>query len=210
MDRLAAAWEARVKPDDTVIVAGDIDWALHLDQARETLARLHAWPGHKILVRGNHDYWWSSKTTNRVRAVLPEDIELLHNNSFLVQGFNVCGSKGSPVPGSLEWTDNDEKLLNRELIRLQTSLESRVPGFPTVVALHYPPFYPSSGTSRYKELLDRYEVTVCVYGHLHGEAASSGPHGTYDGVEYKLVAGDAVSFEPVAVGERQAPVYHGK
>src|SRR5579871_3357642 len=106
--RLEEAWREIVEPDDTVVVVGDIDWALHLEDARETLERLERLPGRKALIRGNHDYWWSSKTTGKLRKQLPAGMELIHNSSLQVEGFNVCGTKGSPVPGSTEWTPEHE------------------------------------------------------------------------------------------------------
>ena len=99
MDRLESAWESMVAPNDTVVIAGDIDWAMRLEEALFTLQRLDRWRGSKLLIRGNHDYWWSSKTTSKVRRAVPASIRLIHNNSVVVEGINVCGSKGSPVPG---------------------------------------------------------------------------------------------------------------
>jgi predicted phosphohydrolase len=206
VDRLESAWQARVGADDTVIVAGDIDWALHLKDALETLSRIDSWNGHKILIRGNHDYWWSSKTTNRVRQSLPPSIELLHNTALRVEDMNICGAKGSPVPGGADWTDENAKLLNRETQRLRLSLDARDRRLPTIVALHYPPLYPSHPESPYAELLQEFSVDVCVYGHLHGRAAGSGPTGCYRTTEYLLVAADAVNFEPQLVAAGGAVV----
>jgi uncharacterized protein len=199
VDRLESAWERVVAPNDTVVIAGDIDWALHLEGALFTLERLDSWNGTKLLIRGNHDYWWSSKTTNKVRRGLPASIRLIHNDSVEVEGTNVCGSKGSPVPGGIDWTPENEKLLARELHRLRLSLDSRSANIPTIVALHYPPFYPKIGSSQYKNILEDFRVACCVYGHLHGDASAWGPNGTYDGVHYRLVAADYVKFCPVPV-----------
>jgi predicted phosphohydrolase len=200
MERLERAWHRLVSEEDTVIVAGDIDWGLRMEEAMETMHWLADLPGKKILLRGNHDYWWSSKATNRVRRTLPPGIEALHNNCLQADGFNVCGTKGSPVPGGIDWTPENAKMLNREQLRLCMSLDARDPSLPTVVAIHYPPFYPSQSTSPYREILERYHVCACVYGHLHGGAAGAGPEGCYGGVEYRLVAGDAIDFAPVLVG----------
>jgi predicted phosphohydrolase len=197
LTRLHQAWEQSVEHDDTIIIAGDIDWALHLEEAEETLSWLASLPGHKILLRGNHDYWWSSKTTNRVRRSLPPSLEILHNNAFQAEGFNICGTKGSPVPGAIDWTDQDAKLLNREQQRLQLSLDARRAALPTIVALHFPPFYGNQGTSPFRIMLEAAEVVSVVYGHLHGAAAASGPDGCLGGIAYQLVAGDAVDFHPV-------------
>lgn len=199
VDRLEEAWETSVRPDDTVIIAGDIDWALRLEDAIETLTRVAGWTGRKILLRGNHDYWWSSKTTSKVRRYLPAGLELLYNNALLAEGFNICGAKGSPVPGGIDWSEQDAKLLNREVQRLDLSLGGRDPDLPTVVALHYPPFHPAHLASPYRDAIEHVEAAACVYGHLHGTAGGSGPSGRVDGVEYYLVAGDAVDFKPVLI-----------
>lgn len=206
-DALEQAWREMVQPEDTVIVAGDLEWALHLEDALETLERLSSWTGHKILLRGNHDYWWSSKTTNKVRAVLPATLTLLHNNAIQAEGFNICGSKGSPVPGGIDWTPENAKLLNREEQRLQLSLDARDVQRPTIVALHFPPFYRSHEQSPYRTILERHGVRACVYGHLHAEAAAAGPNGRYGSIEYYLVAADALRFRPVlvAAGEEIIP-----
>jgi predicted phosphohydrolase len=211
VSRLEQAWTQSVREEDTVIVAGDIDWALHIEDAMDTLTRLGRWPGTKLLIRGNHDYWWSSKTTNRVRKSLPAGIELIHNNAATADGFNICGAKGSPVPGGIEWTPEDEKLLNRECQRLQLSLDARRPDLPTIVAFHYPPFYPGS-SSVFTELMMGVNVECCVYGHLHGAAAGMGPDGEYGGIVYRLVAADGVDFRPVLIardGEIVRPAVSG-
>ena len=199
MDRLESNWEKSVGRADTVVIAGDIDWALRLEDAVFTLKRLDTWNGNKVMIRGNHDYWWSSKTTNKVRRILPPSLRLVHNDSVVVEEVNVCGAKGSPVPGGIDWTPENDRLLRREVQRLRLSLDSRQPELATIVALHYPPFYPGIGSSPYKVMLEEFGVGCCVFGHLHGDAASSGPNGVVDGVEYRLVAGDYVHFEPVQV-----------
>ncbi|HLJ66777.1 MAG TPA: metallophosphoesterase [Chloroflexota bacterium] len=197
--RLEAAWNDLVSADDVVIIAGDIDWALRLDDALETLRRIDSWAGTKLLIRGNHDYWWSSKATNRVRRQLPPSLHLLHNNSAQLDGFNICGAKGSPVPGGPDWNEESERLLEREVNRLHLSLDSRDAGLPTIVALHYPPFYRSTCASPLKDTIELAGVACVVYGHLHGNAAGSGPSGMIEGIEYRLVAADAVGFRPVAI-----------
>lgn len=206
MSRVGEAWQQLVAAGDTVIVAGDIDWALRVEEARDTLEQLGSWPGRKILVRGNHDYWWSSKTTNKVRRALPDGIELLHNNALQADGFNICGTKGAPVPGGIDWTDQDARLLQREEHRLLLSLGHRVPTLPTIVALHYPPFYMAHPASPFRAILEQEGVCLTVYGHLHGVAAGSGPSGRHGNLCYRLVAADALAFRPLLVGESGAVV----
>jgi predicted phosphohydrolase len=199
VERIETAWQERVAEGDTVIIVGDTEWALHLADAVETLERIDSWPGRKVLVRGNHDYWWSSKTTGKVRKALPPTITALHNDSVQSEGFNICGAKGSPVPGGLDWSDQDAKLLNRECERLRLSLAARDVALPTIAALHYPPLYPSNPRTQFQEILDGAGVACCVYGHLHGEAGDGGFQGRYGRVEYRLVAADSVGFRPVLI-----------
>jgi len=201
VSKLSEEWHNCVAPDDTVIVAGDTDWGLHFEDARETLALLDGWPGSKILVRGNHDYWWSSKATNKVRRDLPGSLRALHNNAYQVEGFNVCGTKGPPVPGAAEWTDTDNKILNRELQRLRLSLEARAQDLPTIVALHYPPFYRGNESSPYRDVLDECEVALCVYGHLHANASAIGPTGRAGHTEYRIASADRLRFVPLLLAK---------
>jgi hypothetical protein len=196
VDRIEGHWNAAVEPLDTVIIAGDIDWALRLDQALPTLERIGKWNGHKILLRGNHDYWWSSDTTNKVRRILSPNMQLLHNNAITVEGLNVVGTKGSAVPGAIEWTETETKLLNREVERLKLSLADRDLSLRTIAVLHYPPFYPSQGPTPFVDLMQSASVDLCVYGHIHGPQAGSGPRGTVDGITYAPVAADYLEFKP--------------
>jgi len=201
MERLEQAWAECVAPDDTVIIAGDIDWALHLDDAADTLQRLDRWSGSKILIRGNHDYWWSSKATNKVRRALPPSLRTIHNDAVQADGFNICGTKGASVPGGIEWTAEDARLLDREVQRLRRSIEARDLELPTIVALHYPPFYRAGGTSPFRDLIEEVGAAFVVYGHLHAEAATTGPLGLHGDTTYLLVAADAVDFRPVLVAD---------
>jgi uncharacterized protein len=199
VERLETAWKESVRAEDTVIVAGDIDWALYLDDARETLDRLGRWNGTKVIIRGNHDYWWSSKSTNRVRRSLPAGVLALHNDAIQREGFNICGAKGSPVPGGLDWTDEDSRLLDREVQRLRQSLANREPSLPTIVVLHFPPFIGQNGQSLYREVIEEAGAAACVYGHLHGVSSRAGPQGKIGGVYYHLVAGDYLGFRPARI-----------
>src|SRR5579872_2352930 len=188
MARLETAWNESVAPADTVIVAGDIDWALRPEEASDTLRALDQWNGTKILVRGNHDYWWSSKATNRLRRTLPPSIKALHNDAFQADGYNVCGTKGAPVPGGIEWTAEHARLLDREVGRLERSLQARDASLPTILAMHYPPFFVGKPSSPFRELIDEADAEFVVYGHLHADAGVGGPNGHFGRTTYRLVA----------------------
>lgn len=200
LGRIEQAWNMLVEAGDTVIVAGDLDWSMRPEEAVPTLRRLAQWKGRKILIRGNHDYWWSSDATNKVRRLLPDTVELLHNNACEAEGFAIVGCKGSPVPGGLDWTETDAKLLNREVQRLKLSLAAAGAGLPAIAALHYPPAFASRLDTPYTEIFHAAgNVRLCVYGHLHGVRARAAIEGEVDGVRYRLVAADHVDFSPVPV-----------
>lgn len=204
MDQVERNWRRSVVPGDTVIIAGDLDWGMHIEETQDTLRRIDGWPGRKVLVRGNHDYWWPSRSTNRVRRSLPSSISLIHNDALVVEGYAITGAKGAPVPGSSDWSEENAKLLNREAGRLQTSLQAAPTGLPIIVALHYPPFYPGGTETPFRALIDRHDVRMCIYGHLHGASGNTGPAGIIGRAEYRCVAADHVGFEPVLlVGEAE-------
>lgn len=160
-------WTAQVQETDTVIIAGDISWAMRLPDAAADFAFLRALPGRKVLVRGNHDYWWGS--IKAVRAAYPEMVFLQHD--FTAYGeYAICGTRGWLCPNDRQFTAHDEKIYLRELGRLEHSLESaRRAGYRRFVcALHYPPFNNKKEASGFMELIARYGAEYVVYGHIHG------------------------------------------
>ena len=198
--RIAAAWRRLVGEEDLVLVPGDISWAMRLDEAADDLAYLGALPGRKVIIRGNHDYWWQA--IGKVRAALPPGVFAIQNDWVRIAGdLAVCGTRGWTIPQHPEFGPDDEKLLARELSRLELSLASarRAGLSPAVVMLHYPPAPPDGESTGFTELLEAYGVQLCVYGHLHGDAARHALAGTHRGVRYRLVACDAIGFAPVLV-----------
>jgi predicted phosphohydrolase len=191
--RVARAWRERVGVDDTVLVCGDTSWAMRLEEARPDLDFLGELPGRKILLRGNHDYWWGSLA--KVRRALPAGIEPLQNGSLEAAGWVICGSRGwlLPTPAS---SPEDVAIYHRELGRLRLSLESARPGLPRLAMLHYPPWMPGLGTTEVVDLLQAFEVQVCVYGHLHALEPGTYPEGLHDGIRYHCVSVDLVDFAP--------------
>lgn len=199
-EKIAGNWRRIVGPDDLVIIPGDISWALKLAEAIPDLDWLGRLPGKKLLVRGNHDYWWVG--IGKVRRVLPRGVYALQNDYFPWGEWAICGSRGWICPGQEGFDPvRDEKIYQRELGRLQLSLErAHKDGFDQiVVALHYPPINGRHEPSGFTELLHQYSVKICVYGHLHGEAQASALTGEWEGTEYRLVAADAVNFSPVLI-----------
>ncbi len=197
-ERLAENWTRVVADDDVVLVAGDISWALKLEDALVDLRFLDALPGRrKILLKGNHDYWWSSRA--KVQALLPPTMELLQNNCIdLGGGVGVVGTRGWSPPSAPHAKTEDEKIYQRELGRLQMSLDAAKGKFERLVAmLHYPPLYRGFGETAFVELLENAGVEVCVYGHLHGNDHRLAVEGVHKTIRYAFVAGDAIDFTPV-------------
>ncbi len=196
--RIEADWRARVSDADVVLIPGDISWAMQLADALEDLRRIAALPGRKLILRGNHDYWWSSLT--QLRACLPEGMHAVQNDAFDAGDVVFCGTRGWTLPqGGAAASAQDEKIFRREVLRLEMSLQAarRIAGErPLFAMMHYPPLLPEfarTGTP-FARLLTAYGVRRCVYGHLHGPSVQRGFSGLYDGVQYDLVSCDALRF----------------
>jgi uncharacterized protein len=193
-------WNKVVEEGDLTIVAGDISWAMQLCDATDDLAWLAELNGKKLLIRGNHDYWWSSIT--RVRRVLPPGVYALQNDHLPWGPWAVCGTRGWICPGEEGFTsEQDQKIYSRELIRLQISLESaQKDGFTEIItALHFPPFNRQGHPSGFTELLEQYGVRHCVFGHIHDQGREHLFQGERGGVNYCFVAADGVDFTPVLI-----------
>lgn len=199
-EKIKQNWLATVGEKDTVILCGDTSWALTLEEAATDLAWLSDLPGQKILVRGNHDYWWSSLAKMRERY--PQFL-FLQNDSILLGELAVCGSRGWKVPSNADFSAEDKKIYDRELIRLEMSLQSAVKqGAKEIVAvLHFPPFFHQDEVNGFVELFAKYPVKQVVFGHIHGENNISVFEGVRDGVWYKLCSCDTQGFMPVLIRE---------
>jgi len=198
MDKLKEGLSV-IRPEDTTVLTGDLSWALDMASAREDFAWIDQIPGRKIILKGNHDYWWS--TASKFYKFCEENgfsnQWILNNNHYEYDGWAICGTRGwffEEERGS----DHDEKIFKRELIRLETSLQS-AGDMPKIVFLHYPPRYKGYTCDEILELLNRYEVRRCFFGHLHGASHGLAMEGQWDGVEYRLVAADKLNFQPYKV-----------
>ncbi|MDL2253954.1 metallophosphoesterase [Ruminococcaceae bacterium OttesenSCG-928-I18] len=206
LPKLEKNWKNTVKNEDTVVVAGDISWAMKLENTAEDFAFLEGLPGEKILLKGNHDLWWS--TLSKMEAFLQaqgfRSLHFLHNNCFLRQGLALCGTRGWMAEDP---QGHDAKMMNREALRLRASLEHAKIQFPDaekVVFLHYPPFYSGVQARELTEVLEEYGVRRCFYGHLHSHAIRRAVQGQAGGVHYRLVSADHLGFIPLEV-ERERP-----
>ena len=190
---------SKVRPEDTTILLGDLSWALDLPNAKADFAWINEIPGRKIILKGNHDYWWS--TASKFYKFCEEngfqDQFILNNNHFEYEGWAICGTRGWFFEEEKSGRQ-DEKVFRRELLRLEASLQS-AGDLPKLVFLHYPPKYKGYECPQIISLLQQYDVRQCFYGHLHGASHKLALQGIWDGVDYRLVAADAVNFQPVPV-----------
>lgn len=199
-ERLSEEWRRVVGPEDIVLIAGDLSWALRLQEAVTDLARIASLPGTKILIRGNHDYWWSSR--GKVNSILPRGMVAINANAWTRNDLSIVGTRGWNIPGTSKFDDRDRKIYLRELNRLRIALEqvSRKGTHKIVAMLHYPPLTRTIPSSGFTELLETFHVSVCVYAHLHGEDQQIAFEGTKRGVTYFFVACDHLGFQPLRIG----------
>lgn len=209
VDRIATAWRRVVSEQDTVILPGDISWAMTLDEAREDLAFLDSLPGRKLLGKGNHDFFWSTAT--KMTAFFEQNgfstLGLLYNNAYAVDGLIVCGTRGWFLDPRQQKTVGDvdyEKIVNREVLRLRLSLEAAralqadAPEAEIVPFLHFPPVFGEFRCEQIVSALREYGVRRCYYGHIHTPVASLEPT-VSDGISYVLCAADQLGFTPLPV-----------
>ena len=191
-------WLKQVGNEDTVLIPGDISWAMQLKDAVADLDEIGQLPGRKVLCKGNHDYWWNS--ISRVRAVLPPSIKALQHSSTDIGDAVVCGTRGWLIPtGDLPLSEQDEKIYRREAERLRLALDEAslsAHGKPLIVMTHYPPLLKGGEETLFTTLLEKYKVHTSVYGHLHGTGIQNGFSGEHRGVRYQLVSCDSVGFAP--------------
>lgn len=198
---LEANWKERISRDDLILLPGDLSWAMNIDKAATDLEWLAKLPGKKIILKGNHDYWWTSPS--KMKSELPEGIIPLQNSAYDAGEFIVAGSRGWMIPESDEYREESEgSILRREQIRLNLSLDAAesmsTENKPIIAMMHYPPIVNGKRTEFSRILAER-DVTLCVYGHLHSAPGTWGQKLdiTVDGVEYRLVSSDYLEFEPL-------------
>ena len=210
MDIFGGAWNGYVdklrdglrvlREKDTIVLAGDISWGMSLEESTEDFAFLDAFPGRKLIVKGNHDYWWT--TANKTYRFWEEHgfktLNLLHNNCYEYGGYALCGTRGWFLDE--DKNGHNQKVFNRELLRLETSLKAAGEK-PKLVFLHYPPLYQGYSCPEILNLLEQYQVRACYYGHLHGGSHRLALEGMHGSVDYHLVAGDYLGFHPLKICE---------
>ncbi len=198
MDKLKQGMSG-ITAEDTTVLLGDLSWALDLSSSKEDFSWINEVPGKKIILKGNHDYWWStaSKFSKFCQENQFENMHLLNNNCYFYEDYAICGTRGWFFEEERSG-QHDEKVFKRELIRLEASLKA-AGDRQKYVFLHYPPRYRGYECKEILELLSKYEVRRCFYGHLHGGSHKLAMEGLWDGVEFRLVAADYIGFKPYRV-----------
>lgn len=197
MEKIKQRWKG-VQPEDTVVICGDISWGIDFKQCRADFEYLKQLNGNKIILKGNHDLWWN--TAKKMGEFLQEceidNISFLHNNCFFYENTAICGTRGWPYEDEFKQA-HDEKIFRRELLRLEASLKMGQKADEIICFLHYPPLYHSYRCAEILDLLHRYRVTKCIYGHLHADSLRWAVEGVHEGIEFRLVSGDHVDFTPL-------------
>ncbi len=197
-EKILFAWNASVQADDIVLVCGDTSWAMDLMVAMDNdLSTIIKLPGKKIFLKGNHDYWWTS--LKKMKILTEDKIIFLQNIFFAANDIAICGTRGWNLPSSEDFSPKDALILKRECGRLETSLQQAIAKHYTkiVVGLHYPPLYKNMASSAFTEIMEKYKVEQCVFGHIHGTDVANVFQGEKNGIIYQLVAADYTDFQLV-------------
>ncbi len=195
LEKITADWKSKVSDNDVVLIGGDLSWAMDLEDAKADLDSIGALRGKKIIVKGNHDYWWG--TIGRVRDMLPEGFYALQNDCVKIDNVIVCGSRCWSVPGSPDFDESDNKIYLREVERLKLSFASvnkiRKEGDKVIALIHFPPFNVKREDSLFTDLFEKNNVNAVVYGHLHGKNVRSDKLVVKNGIKYYLTSCDQVN-----------------
>lgn len=201
MQRLEENWKTVVQPEDTVVIPGDVSWGMSMEEAKADFAFLHQLPGQKILIKGNHDYWWT--TRSKMDKFFEENqfttLTVLHNSSISAEGVSLCGSRGWMFEQGQE---HDKKLITRECGRIRASLQDakRFGEQEKILFLHYPPIFMQDSIPEFLELMQEYGVKRCYYGHIHSQGCRYAFQGDWNGVHLEMISADFLRFTPKKIG----------
>ena len=200
-EKIKKNWIENVDEEDLVILAGDFSWETYLQKTKLDFEYINNLPGKKILLKGNHDYWWTTITS--MKRFLQENdftnIDFLYNNSYEYEDKILCGARGWSIADE----ELDKKLINRELIRLEMSIKDGINKYgkdkEIIVFMHYPPITKAKiitqQETEFVNIMKRYNIKRCYYGHLHGTSISDAIEGKLEGIEFKLISADGVDFK---------------
>ena len=195
LDKIRTDWKDKVGPLDVVMIGGDISWAMNIEEARSDIEIISDLPGKKVMIKGNHDYWWSG--IGKVRDMLPEGFYALQNDAIKFGNVIICGSRGWSVPGSPDFKEQDEKIYRRETERFRLSLKEAVKlleeGDRLIALIHYPPFNARRESSAFTDIFEEFGVDSVIYGHLHGKNVRADKLVIKNNIKYYLTACDQVN-----------------
>ena len=206
-EKIKQDWNQKVTEEDTVILVGDFSWSMHLEDTKKDFEYLNSLPGKKILLKGNHDYWWT--TVKSMKDFLKENnftnIDFLHNNFFEIEDKIICGTRGWAL--NLEETENSKKIIKRECERLKLSINDGIKKYGNnkeiIVFMHYPPIINTNilknESTPFIDIMKDFNIRKCYYGHLHGESIKEAVEGNVYGIDLKLVSADGVNFKLVKI-----------
>ncbi|EOD00870.1 metallophosphoesterase [Caldisalinibacter kiritimatiensis] len=193
-EKIFENWKKVIGEHDLVLMPGDISWAMKLNEVKLDLERIDELPGLKVISKGNHDYWWQTKS--KLNSLKLDTIHFLHNDSYVYKNIAICGARGWTPRDSEEFKEHDEKIFNREVSRLKLSLSSvNGQGNKKIVMLHYPPFNIDGTANEFVEVMKEYNVSICVYGHLHADGHRFVVEGNIEGIEFYCISSDYIDFK---------------
>lgn len=198
-NKIMRNWNEIVKADDLVLIPGDISWALKTDEALGDLKRIDMLAGKKVMIKGNHDYWWTS--LSKLNAFNLKSISYLQNNSYIHGSYGIAGTRGWIARDNDEFNENDEKVFQRELLRLKMSLESAKKAREIIAIIHYPPFNMDLSPNEFVDIMKDYGVKTCLYGHLHADGHRYAVEGNIGGINFYCVSSDFIDFKPKLIIE---------
>jgi predicted phosphohydrolase len=197
--QISDSWKKNIDDNDIVLIAGDISWAMNYDDVQDDIDKISSMPGHKVIIKGNHDYWWQSLT--KLRNILPAKMYAIQNDAVKIDDYVICGTRGWTCPGTNKFSADDEKIYKREAERLKLSMmkaeREREENTKLAVMMHFPPFNDKQDENLFTQQLEAIKPDIVIYGHLHGFGAISAFEGNLRGVEYKMTACDFINFMPI-------------
>ena len=199
--KIRSNWIKKVKEEDIILLPGDFSWAMYIQDAKKDFEYLNELPGTKLLLKGNHDYWWES--LKRMREFLKENnfsnIDFIYNNSYIWENKIIVGTRGWS-----EQEENPEKIIRRENLRLELSIQDGIKKFgddkEIIVCMHYPPFNGyESPELNFIETMKKYNIKICIYGHIHGEVGKEAKKGNIDGIKFVMASSDQTNFDLIKI-----------
>ena len=197
-DKISAYFKENITDEDVVLIAGDTSWGMSIEDAMPDLKAIDELPGKKYIIRGNHDYWWSSYA--KINSLGLKTITFIQNNAFRIDGKVICGTRGWTVPEGTS-SDDDKRIFDREVIRLKLTVDCakklQKEGDEIILLMHFPPFNSAIEDSAFTEIIAEYNVGKVIYGHLHGNNARMAPVIDKKGIKYLLTSCDFLDFIPL-------------